>query len=74
MATALVPLGKFTGNDGVGVLASIKTLDERGGLGRTATNIERPADESAVLVDVEVNVGSSSEGDALLSGLKNKRC
>jgi hypothetical protein len=68
-ASALVPLGQLLSGHRVGVLTSIQASDERRGACGSAANVERPADESTVLVGVEDNVGGGGEGDAVLSNL-----
>ena len=67
--TALVPLRQLLRNHSVGILASVKTADERRGASRSAADVECPADESAVLVGIEDDVGGCVEGDAVLEAL-----
>lgn len=65
----VLPLGELLGGDGVGVLAGVEALEEGGGLDGAAAHVEGPADEGAVLVGVQDDVGGGGEGDAVLGGL-----
>lgn len=65
-ASALVPLRELLRRDSVGVAAGVEAGNERRALGSAAANVVRPADKRAVLVVVELDVGASAEGDALL--------
>ena len=65
--TTVDPLGELLGVDSVDVLASVDALDELGVFGGAAANIEGPADNGAVLVQVQRGVDHL--GDALLEAL-----
>lgn len=73
-AAAKLPLGQLLGGDGVGVAASVEARDEGRGARVAAADVEGPADEGAVLVGVEDDVGARVAGDAVLGDLLFPAC
>lgn len=58
-----IPLGELTGSDDVRVFASIETSDEAGRGNVSTADVERPGDQSTVLVRVEDNLFTDVLGD-----------